>query len=93
MAEVSGDDIIEQVADRTVSGRKVCRLIDGRRHGYPNRPGQSGMSTAAKLILGVAALATAVCPTTVASIHAVSNTPSVGFKNRRQRRVAGQRNV
>ena len=91
MTEVSADTSIGEVAE--VPRRRVCRLIGGRRHGSPKRVKKPAMSTVAKLLLSFATMASAACPVAAASIHAVSHRPSVGFKSRRARRAAGQRNV
>ena len=85
------------IGDRRCCGspnRNVCHLIGGRRYGSPRQTQQLPvMSTAAKLLLSFATLSSIVNPVAAASIHAVSNKPSVGFKNRTQRRAAGQRSV
>ena len=93
MAEVSADNNTGKTTEHVVPPRQVCRLIGGRRYGSPNKPKEPVMSNATRLLLTFATLASVACPVSAASIHAVSNTPSVGFKNRRQRRAAGQRNV
>ena len=102
MNEVSVDNNFEKTTEFfatqttdpvTVSSPNVCRLIGGLRYGSPKRSKESVMPNTTRLLLSLATLASVSCPIAAASIHAVSNTPSVGFKNRSQRRAAGQRNV